>query len=59
MADNYDVSRNTSDLSKSKGVANVRPGASRQHFLDFDNINSKQDSNLQQLTADTWKHVIK
>ena len=59
MADSYDISRNPSDLPRSRGVANVRPGASRQHFLDFENMNAQQDNPLRQLTADSWKSSIK
>ncbi|CAF3692833.1 unnamed protein product, partial [Rotaria sordida] len=58
MADNYDISRNPSDLPKSKGITNVRPGASRQHFLDFDNMNSQQDTSHRQLTAYSWQNSI-
>ncbi|CAF3399092.1 unnamed protein product [Rotaria socialis] len=58
MADSYDISRNPSDLPRSRGIANVRPGASRQHFLDFENMNAQQDNPLRQLTADSWKNSI-
>jgi hypothetical protein len=54
MADNYDISRNPSDLPKSKGIANVRPGASRQHFLNFDDVGAQPDSARRQLTAYSW-----
>jgi hypothetical protein len=59
MVDNYDIARNPSDLPKSKGITNVRPGASRQHFLDFDDMSSEQDSARQQLTAYSWKNTIR
>ncbi|CAF0785881.1 unnamed protein product [Rotaria sp. Silwood1] len=58
MADNYDISRNPSDLPKSKGITNVRPGASRQHFLNFDNTNSEPESSRRQLTACSWHSSI-
>ena len=54
MVDSYDISRNPSDLPKSKGVTNVRPGASRQHFLNFDDLGGQQDSARRQLTASSW-----
>jgi hypothetical protein len=54
MVDTYDISRNPSDLPKSKGVTNVRPGASRQHFLNFDDVGEQQDSTRRQLTASSW-----
>jgi hypothetical protein len=56
MVDNYDISRNPSDLPKSVGITSVRPGASRQHFLNFDDPNSQQDSARRQMTAFSWKH---
>ncbi len=59
MVDNYDISRNPSDLPKSKGVTNVRPGASRQHFLNFDDLNEQQDSTRRQLTAYSWMNSIR
>lgn len=60
MADNYDISRNPSDLPKSKGVTSVRPGASRQHFLNFDDVGgSDQDSARRQLTAYSWLNTIR
>jgi hypothetical protein len=59
MVDNYDISRNPSDLPKSKGVTNVRPGASRQHFLNFDDLNEQQDSTRRQLTAYSWLNSIR
>ncbi len=59
MADNYDISRNPSDLPKSKGITNVRPGASRQHFLNFDDMGSEQDSARRQLTANRWQVAIR
>lgn len=59
MAENYDISRNPSDLPKSKGVTNVRPGASRQHFLDFDDLGSDQDSVRRQLTGLSWHSSTK
>ncbi|CAF0762254.1 unnamed protein product [Didymodactylos carnosus] len=40
--------------SNKKDVKNVRAGASRQHFLSFDSMTESQDSNRQQLTADSW-----
>ena len=54
MAENYDISRNPSDLPKSKGITSVRPGASRQHFLSFDDITPTQDTASRQLTACSW-----
>jgi hypothetical protein len=59
MVDNYDISRNPSDLPKSKGITNVRPGASRQHFLNFDDASSQQDTARRQLTAVTWQQSIR
>ena len=54
MAESYDISRNPSDLPKSKGITSVRPGASRQHFLSFEGISPDQDSARRQLTACSW-----
>ena len=59
MVDNYDISRNPSDLPKSTNITNVRPGASRQYFLSFDDTNSEQDNVHRQLTAYSWQHSIK
>ena len=54
MAENYDISRNPSDLPKSKGVTSVRPGASRQHFLSFDAPSPVEETPRRQLTATSW-----
>jgi len=59
MVDQYDIARNPSDLPKSKGITNVRPGASRQHFLNFDDMGSQQDSTRRQLTAYSWPQTIR
>jgi len=59
MVDNYDIARNPSDLPKSKGITNVRPGASRQHFLNFDDMGLQQDSPRRQLTAYSWPKTIR
>lgn len=54
MADKYDISRNPSDLPKSSGIVSVRAGASRQHFLSFDDAKTQQESAHRQLTAYAW-----
>jgi hypothetical protein len=56
MVDKYDISRNPSSLPKSIGVISVRPGASRQHFLSFDDTTAEQESARRQLTAYAWQH---
>ena len=59
MAEAYDISRNPSDLPKSKGVTSVRPGASRQHFLSFDATPKEDENPRRQLTACSWHPDIK
>ena len=59
MAENYDISKNPTDLPKSQGITSVRPGASRQHFLGFDDIGQQQDSARRQLTAVSWQHSVR
>ena len=59
MVDKYDISRNPSDLPKSLGILSVRAGASRQHFLNFDDKISEQDNAQQHLTANTWPVSIR
>ncbi|CAF1359906.1 unnamed protein product [Adineta steineri] len=58
MVDKYDISRNPSDLPKSLGILSVRAGASRQHFLSFDDKSSEQENAQQHLTANTWPESI-
>lgn len=59
MVDNYDISRNPSDLPKSKGTTNVRPGASRQHFLIFDENTVEENPTQRQLNACTWLNTVR
>ncbi|UJR33398.1 hypothetical protein I4U23_020845 [Adineta vaga] len=55
MVDKYDISRNPSDLPRSLGIVSVRAGASRQHFLSFDDARTQQESAHRQLTAYVWQ----
>ncbi|CAF0841438.1 unnamed protein product [Didymodactylos carnosus] len=64
MSDSYDDlrvdRRDPITLTKTykKDVKNVKAGASRQHFLTFDDTTQNEDENRRQLTAYTWPAAI-